>query len=61
MSKIKVIDNFTDYRGHEAVRVITQEHDDYPMARQIEIGPDWVQAPSFEEIHDRWERRYGIA
>ena len=60
MAKIKTTEiYFREIQG-ESVRVIEQEHEDYPIPpkREILVGKGWVQAPYFQELRDRWMKRY---
>jgi hypothetical protein len=58
MPKIKTTETyFREIRG-ESVRVLEQEHSDYPMKRTVLVGKGWVEAPSFQEVRARWMKRY---
>ena len=61
MSKVKTIDNELQYRGSDAVRVLTQEMSlgGYRVMRYVERGKGWVRAPSFEQLLADHKARYG--
>ena len=58
MSKIKTRETY--FQPGTNIRVIKQTHADYPafMERTVLVGKDFVEAPSWPDLFQRWMKRY---